>query len=120
MTPKQQRALQALMLSPTVSAAVTQAKVGERTLRRWLADGEFRREYQERREQAVRHATGLLQAASFEAVEALRDVLRKPDASASAKVSAARAIIDLGLRGIELENLAERIERLENRVGAGP
>ena len=45
MTPKKEKALAALLTSPTVKAAAQETGVGSRTMRLYLKDPEFLAEY---------------------------------------------------------------------------
>ena len=47
---------------------------------------------------------------------ALTDVAQDVSCPASARVSAARTVLELALKGVELEDLAVRVEELELQV----
>jgi len=51
-----------------------------------------------------------------EAVETLRSVMADADAPASSRVAAARAMLDLGLKSVEIEDLVERVDALEKQI----
>ena len=57
-----------------------------------------------------------LQAACNVAVVALTDISQDVSCPASARVSAAKSILELALKGVELEDLAVRVEELESQV----
>ena len=57
-----------------------------------------------------------LQAACNVAVVALTDISQDVSCPASARVSAARIVLELALKGVELEDLAVRVEELESQV----
>jgi hypothetical protein len=61
----------------------------------------------------VQHAITQVQRATGEAVETLRSVMQDAEAPASARVSAAKAILETSVKGIEIEDLAARIAALE-------
>lgn len=61
----------------------------------------------------VQQAIAQVQAATGEAVETLRKVMQDADASASAKVAAAKAILETAIKAVELEDLEARIVALE-------
>ena len=110
---RQAKAIPALLAKPTLGAAARAAGVGERTLRRWLSDDAgFMAAYREDRSEAMRQATARLQAAAGEAVDTLRELMgmsRRPDIRARA----ALGILATAAKAEELENLAARIEALE-------
>ena len=54
-----------------------------------------------------------VQQATGEAVATLRQVMQTADAPASAKVSAAKTILETAVKAVELEDLEARIVALE-------
>ena len=112
----QERAISALLLHPSMSKAAAAAGVGEVTLWRWMQIPEFKEHYRLARREVVSQAVGHLQSACGVAVVALTDVFRDVNCPASARVSAARTVLELALKGIELEDLAVRVEELESQV----
>ena len=113
---KQDTAIGALLSRPTILAAAESVGVGESTLRRWLKDGDFLTAYRAARREAVSQAIGHLQGACSVAVMALTDISQDVNCPASARVSAARTVLELALKGVELEDLAVRVEELELQV----
>jgi hypothetical protein len=61
LTPDQERAILALLNQPTIGKAAEEAKVGERSLYRWLKDPTFAGAYREARREAFRHANASVQ-----------------------------------------------------------
>ena len=112
----QERAISALLLHPSMSKAATAAGVGEVTLWRWLQIPEFKDRYRLARREAVGQAVGHLQSACGVAVLALTDISQDVNNPASARVSAARTVLEMALKGVELEDLAVRVEELEQQV----
>jgi hypothetical protein len=112
----QERAIAALLVHPTMLAAAAAAGVGEVTLWRWLQIPEFKEQYRLARREAVSQAVGHLQGACSVAVVALTDISQDVNCPASARVSAARTVLELALKGVELEDLAVRVEELELQV----
>ena len=111
---KQEHGISALLLQPTLVDAATTIGVDERTLRRWLREhGQFQTAYRDARRAVVQHAIAQMQRATGEAVETLRNIMQDPEAPASARVSAAKAILDTAIKGIEIDDLEARIATLE-------
>jgi hypothetical protein len=110
---KQEAALAALLAHPTVRDAARAANVAEGTLWRYLADPAFAAHYQEARRQATEHLIARLTSDSTKAARVLLEVAEDTNAPASARVSAARTIIEQALRGAELRDLMARIDALE-------
>ncbi len=116
LTPKQEQALLALLAEPTIRAAGVASGVSETTLWRWLQLSEFQRRYRAARRQIVESSIGRLQKSCDDAVHALRMIIRDQSAPAAARVAASRVVLEQSLRALELEDLTERIERLEERL----
>lgn len=113
LTAKQARAVLAMLEHPTLKDAAAAVNVGETTLWRWSQTPEFKAAYMDARREAVRQSIAHLQSATGEAVTCLRDVMKSTSASDSAKVSAARAMLELAMKSVEIEDLAERVKQLE-------
>ena len=119
LTPKQQKALAALLAEPTIPAAAAKLGMGESTLHKWLKDPAFGDAYREARREAVGQAIARLQHVSSAAVSVLMQVAADKSAPASARVSAASKILDMALRAVELEDLENRLSALEAQMEVG-
>src|SRR4029453_10303841 len=109
LTHKQERAIAALLVAPSITAAAQQIGVNENTLLRWLKDAAFQTTYRDARRAVVQHAIVQVQRATGEAVETLRNVMQDSESPASARVSAAKAVLDTAIKAIEVEDLEARI-----------
>ena len=67
----------------------------------------------------MQRAIARTQAVTCEAVETLREVMNNPGARGSERVAAAKAILDYAFKGIELEDLAQRLEAIEATLAKG-
>src|SRR5437879_1275745 len=110
---KQEQTIAALLTCDSLTAAAAGCGIAEATLHRWLKDDGFQAAYREARRAVVQQAIVQVQGATGEAVETLRAVMQDADAPASARVSAAKAILETAIRAVELENLEARIAALE-------
>ncbi len=110
---KQAAALAALLAHPTVRDAARAANVAEGTLWRYLSDPTFSEHYKKARRQVTEHLIARLTSDSTKAARVLLEVAEDTNAPASARVSAARTIIEQALRGAELRDLVTRIDALE-------
>lgn len=115
---KQELALRAVISRPTLKEAAQAAGVSETTLWRYMQDDEFSRRLREARREAVNHAVIRLQRASSDAVTVLGDIMMSESAPASARITAARAVLDYSMRAVETDDLKARIEELEEFVRA--
>jgi len=116
--PKHARVVEALMSTRTIREASELSGVPERTLYRIMSNAEFSKLYREARSLAVSIATAKLQKASSLAVHTLSEIMEDAEASASARVSACKTVIDLALRAYELEDLTSRVSALERGINA--
>ncbi len=111
---KQDVALAALMKTTSIEEAAGVAKVGTRTLYRWLKEDEaFRAAYMAARREAMSHAISQLQRASRQAVATLEKIMETEDEPAGARVSAAKTVLEMATKGIEVLDLERRISVLE-------
>lgn len=81
-----------------------------------MTEPAFRAEVDALRSDMLARAVGRMAGLVDEAAETLRDVMRDPDAPAGARVSAARAVLQLGADLRERLELTERVEALEITV----
>jgi hypothetical protein len=109
-------AVEALLQQPTITRAAASVGVNERTLRRWMAGPAFRAALREARRAAFGQAIGMTQWYAAVAVSALIKIVQDGNASSSARVAAAAVLLKFGREGIELDDLADRIQMLERRV----
>jgi hypothetical protein len=114
LTGKQERALLALLSEPTIQAAAQAAKISERALYVWLKEPTFAAAYRAARAQSVSQAVARLQQASSEAVGTLKAVMVDPEAPAPARVTAAKTVLEMALKGTEFAELQRRIAELEH------
>ncbi len=113
LTPVQERAIIALLNEQTLSKAAAAAEVGQRTLYRWLRKPEFSRAYRQARREAFGQAIALTQRYAPLAVNTLAQGMMDTAAPASSKVAAATGLLRFGREGIELDDLAARVDALE-------
>lgn len=120
---KKEEAIAALLSHRTVEDAGRACNRRARTLYRWLNEPEFRAAYLNARRAAFSQSIGRLQQASSAAVSTLLKVMVDPGAPASARVRAAEAVLDHTAKGIELEDLEERLAAIEtdrnSKTGSG-
>jgi hypothetical protein len=124
---KQEEAIIALLAQPTIKQAAAAAGVGERTMHTWLKeDAAFVAAYRDARRQSFSHAVAMTQQYSSLAVNTLGKIMVDPAAQTSSKVAAASAVLRFGRESMELDDLAVRLEALEqsaenaNQSPAGP
>src|ERR1700693_2650725 len=110
---KQEAAIGALLTCSTIAEAARSCGIGESTLRRWLCDETFAQRYRQERTRMLESTVNLLRQKSVAAVETLGDVATDKEALASARVSAARSLVEFAIKGAEVRDLEERIGELK-------
>jgi hypothetical protein len=120
LSARQEQAIAALLIEPTVTAAAAKANVPERTLYRWLDEPAFTAAYRAARRKAVKQTVARLQRASAPVVSLLLQLAASDQTPAMARVAARRAVLDYTFKAVELEDLDERLSELEARLGRQP
>ena len=113
LTGKQSKALCLLVAGHSIEKAAEGAGVNAATVHRWLKEPRFIEEYREARRIVVGQATATLQAATRGAVATLVSVAADKAAPPSSRIAAAKTILELSLKSVEIDDLAARIENLE-------
>lgn len=103
----------ALISEPSITKAIEKSGIAKNTAYRYLKDRNFLSEYQKLRQDMIGRTTSLLLQASGRAVEVLYEVADYTEKSPYARVQAAKTILEMAYRGMELEDLQTRIEKLE-------
>lgn len=114
---KKELALSALMTETTLQKAAKIAGVSEVTLWRWLKEKDFSEAYRELKREAVSQAVTRLQQISCKAVETLKEVMENEESPASVRVNAAKSILEMAVKAVELDDITKRLEELEAIVG---
>jgi hypothetical protein len=104
--------LAALISHASVEEAATAAKLSFSTAWRYLRDPDVLTRLRSACRTSMRQSQALLQAASVESMHCLRKILRDGE-SQSVQVAAARTLLEIGLKAVELAGIEERIETLE-------
>ena len=113
MTPKKQNALFALLTNPTKEDAAAAAGITSKTLRGYLADPEFQAEYTKAFAGLIEDATRQAQQSLTPALSTLREIVEDKNENAQARISAARSILEYGLKLTEQTDILTRLEDLE-------
>lgn len=116
LSTKQRRFIAALATQPTIRAAAKTAQIAERTAWLYLSDPRVKQEIAQRQGAMLSQVTAGLVADMADARRVLLDVALDKQASDSARVSAAKGILDCGLRLFEMYSLADRVAELERRL----
>ena len=117
LTAKQRRAIGELIALSTQKAAAQTVGVSENTLIAWMRKPEFRRALADAESAVLGETMRALGRASHGAVLVLELVTNDADAPPTARVSAARAILDATLTVRSALAFDERLAALEQRLG---
>ncbi len=110
-TANRERALSALLSSGSIADAATRCGLNEKTLRRYLADTDFQREYKAERRVVFEQNIVRLQSLHDGAVDALERNLTCENPQA--EIRAAQIVVESCRKDFETLDILERIERLE-------
>ena len=111
-----EKILSALLQTGSLTEAASVAGVSEVTIWRHLKNPSFAEKYHNARKTVLDNAIKRLQAASGEAIETLRLIMGKENASPGARVSAAKVVLEQAIKTGEIAEVLRRIELLESRL----
>ena len=112
---KQTKAIVSLLSCRTIQEAADQIGIDQSTLWRWQKDQDFQAALQEAKHRMVAQAIIQLQQITSDAVETLRGIMADGEAPASARVTAAKAVLDFAVRAVKLEEIEDRLKVLESK-----
>lgn len=115
---RQLKFLEALLIETTFEGAYKRAGIAKATAQKYRDLPVFKEAYRNAKRKAMEQVTTSLQQASIEAVEVLKSVMNDEEAPPSSRIQAARTVLDNAYKGIELDDLAERIEKVEAFMNA--
>src|ERR1019366_3386542 len=102
-----------LLTQRNLEEAARAARIGVRTLIRWMKDQEFQKAYREARREAFGQSIARLQQGTSAAATTLLKLLIEPNTPASVRVRAADSIFNHAAKAIEIEDLEARVADLE-------
>jgi len=109
-TQKQTKALAALLTQPTKAKAAWVAGIGLTTLKRYLEDAEFQAAYQKAIAGLVEDAAAQAKQSLNPALSCLREIVEDGEETATARIQAARSLLEYGLRLTEIVDILRVIE----------
>jgi hypothetical protein len=113
---RRERAIQALLECDSQKEAARNVGIGEVTLWRWMQEPEFNQAFREAKRRVLDEALITLQKATGKAISALVSILDDQEKPASARVTAARTILETAVKTIQFEDLEARVHELEQRL----
>jgi len=112
---KQRKAINAILTSPSITAAAKNSGIPERTIRTWLTLPVFREALEESQRAIFKDAARMLTGLQESAINTLAKEQRDGDTS-GARIRAASLILEYGFKFTELTELDRRITELEKGV----
>lgn len=113
MTLRKEKALQALLVCRTRAEAAKAAGIGESTLREYMRDPAFFAAYQKAMTGLVKEAAAQAKQSLSPALSTLREITEDVEQGATARIQAARSLLEYGVKLIETADILERLDRLE-------
>lgn len=118
LTPKQERAIAALLGQPTVEKAADEVGVSRQTLHRWLGEPAFNEAFRKARRESFTHSVTMAQKYAPAMLNTLASIAMDKTATQAARVSASKAVLEFGRQSLELDDMNRRIEKLEAHTAA--
>lgn len=116
LSKKQTDFIVALMTCDTITQAHEQAGISQASAYKYLKDPIFKKAMNEMRTEAMRTVTQKLMNSGTDAVDALTTIMNDTSAAHTARVSAARAILDHLTKTFELSDIVEYLERIDSKI----
>lgn len=112
---KQMKAIPVIISARTITDGVKHAEISKTLFYEWMKDESFRNEFISRQNDIVETALKELKGLSSVAVEQLGALLRESD-SETIRFKAIALILEHTIKIKEMEDIINRIERLERRI----
>ncbi len=116
LTKRQESFLGNLLLTGNVSKASELSNITRQTGYGYMKNATFKKIYRERRSEQLKESTALLQNASIEAVEVLRNIMNDETVSPYARVQSAQTILTTAYKAVETVEIVEQLEILETKL----
>jgi hypothetical protein len=110
---KMEAAIAALLTRPSIEDAARVTGVGEKTMRRWLDEPEFRARYLKARRESVHQSVARLQQATGAAGTTILKLMMDSSVPAAVRLRAAESVFVHAIKGVELEDIEARLTELE-------
>ena len=116
LTPKQRKAVEALLTSGDITQAAQAAGVARDTLYRWMRQDDFRSALKTAEAASIENLARELVRLGEKAARTLDEAMTAEDATTSARVRAADIVISKLLQLREMVDLEKRLQTLERLV----
>jgi len=110
---KKEQAIAALLTTTNLEKAAQAAGIGVTTLRRWMRNPEFNKEYLQARREGLAQATARLQQSSGPAAATLLKLMVDATMPPAIRLRAADYVLKHGIKTLQDDDLEARLSRLE-------
>ena len=110
---KKELAIAALLTHRSVEDAARAVDLNHNTLLKWLKIPAFVKEYRAARREVVNQSVARLQQATGAAGTVMLKLMADPSVPAAVRLRAAECVFDRAFKGVELEDIEERVSELE-------
>ena len=115
---KKELAIAALLTHRSVEDAARAVDLNHNTLLNWFKIPTFVKEYRAARREVVHQSVARLQQATGAAGTVMLKLMTDPNIPAAVRLRAAECVFDRAFKGVELEDLEERVAELERAADA--
>lgn len=113
MNTRKKKALECLIREPTKKEAARAAGIAESTMRLYFKDPEFVQAYNAALLELISDATNQAKQGLSPALKTLRDIVEDMDEKAGDRITAAKTILEYGLKLSEFVDVVHKVEELE-------
>lgn len=113
-TPKQEKLIALLLTERTIEQACLKANIAVTTYWRWMKDTNFLIEYRAARRGILENTIAKIQSITFAAIDTLERNLNCENPSV--EIRCAAIILEQSIKGVELLDLADKLEALESLI----
>jgi hypothetical protein len=113
---RKEKAIACLLKADSIEQASAECGVSTRTFTRWLRQPDFQRLMREAKNRLIDVAINEIVTSAKGAAIILRSISADPDAPASARVSASKAILLICIESAQVAELQERLDQLEKKT----
>ncbi len=107
-----------MLTTATKEEAARKLGISSRTLRNYLKDTEFTERLETARTNLIHEASHQIQRSLSPSIKALHEIVSDERAGKTARVQAARALLEYGIRLTEMEDICRRLDELEGSIHA--
>lgn len=108
-----EKVLAALLVCNSNKEAAALTGISERTVYNFLKDPEFKKDYEDAKRGMIKAASEQIQRSLAPSIDALTAIVKDLHAGKTARVQAARTLLEYGIKLAEYTSLEERVAALE-------